>query len=72
MTGSWTPKATWHRVHGDCKSSTGGTWHLEIMETSAGKYKVKVVGTSKQDKYDLEYSSEPSFETIVSDLKSKV
>jgi hypothetical protein len=73
MTGSWSPKATWHRVHGDGKSSTGGKWHMEIMETSDKKYKVKVVeGKKSLDKYNLEYESQPSFETIVSDLKSKV
>lgn len=46
---------------------------MEIMETSDKKYKVKVVeGKKSLDKYNLEYESQPSFETIVSDLKSKV
>lgn len=73
MTGTWSLKAKWHRVHGDCKSSTRGKWRMEIMETWDEKYKVKVVeGNKSLEKYNLEYESEPSFDKIVSDLKSKV
>lgn len=42
---------------------------METMKTSAGTYKVKVVEDGKI-LHTLEYNSEPSFSTIVSDMKS--
>lgn len=70
MTGNWTPKGTWHRIHGDGKSTTGGQFHMETMHDSAGNYKVKIVGGDKSLVENLEYKEEPSFDTIVADLKA--
>ncbi|KAE8440861.1 hypothetical protein EG329_006378 [Mollisiaceae sp. DMI_Dod_QoI] len=69
MTGNWTPAGAWHRIHGDGKSTTGGKWHMETMNTSKGTYKVKIVedGTTLET---LEYDSEPSFSTLVDDMQS--
>ncbi|KAM7209874.1 hypothetical protein V8F06_014745 [Rhypophila decipiens] len=73
MTGNWSPQGTWHRIHGDCKSPTGGVFHLETMAASDGTFEVKLVkDKSSLLEYGLEYSSEPSFSTIVSDLKAKI
>lgn len=68
----------WHDIHGDKKSTTGGKWTLATMHASgkgedsaAGKYKVKLMennSTIKTLEYDQE--EEPSFDTIVADLKS--
>jgi hypothetical protein len=71
MTGNWTPDGHWNRIHGDGKSSTGGKWHMETMKTSEGAYKVKVVENDSTTVVTLDYGSEPSFETIVADLKAK-
>lgn len=68
MTGVWTPTGTWHRVHGDGKSTTGGKFHLETMTKSAGGCSVRVVSGGK-GVATLEYQSQPSFETIVADLQ---
>ncbi|KAF9772124.1 hypothetical protein IL306_010182 [Fusarium sp. DS 682] len=74
MTGSWTPTGTWHRIHGDCKSTTGGKWHMETITTTpkknqASEYKVKLVEGTKQI-WSKVYKSEPSFKTIVSDVQA--
>ena len=68
MTGSWVPIGAWNRIHGDGKSTTGGKFHMETMATSDGQYKVRLVGSD----IVLTYASEPEFETIVDDLKSKL
>ena len=67
MTGTWDPAGRWHRIHGDGKSTTGGKFHLETMTTSTGGYKVRLVGSD----VTLDYSTKPSFATIVGDLKAK-
>ncbi|KAH6867725.1 hypothetical protein B0T10DRAFT_502159 [Thelonectria olida] len=79
MTGSWTPAGTWHRIHGDCKSTTGGKWHMETMTTKPKKkkdgttepstYKVKLIEDGSSI-WTNEYSSEPSFEVIVNDVQA--
>ena len=66
MSGNWEPKKKWHRLHGDKKSTTGGKWHMETMHGSDGKYKVKLV----EDSNTLEYDEEPTYETIVRDVKA--
>ncbi|KAK4220769.1 hypothetical protein QBC38DRAFT_430167 [Podospora fimiseda] len=71
MTGNWVPKNKWNRIHGDCKSTTGGTWHMETMGTKDGVYKVKIV-PDYDEKFSLEYTYEPSFEEIVADLQARV
>lgn len=30
MSGYWSPAGEWHKVHGDCKSSTGGRWTMYL------------------------------------------
>src|SRR5690348_8175339 len=73
MTGNWKPAGAWHRIHGDCKSTTNGKWHLETMATSKGTYKVRLLeGASPLSAYALEYKTQPSFDSIVKDLKAKV
>ncbi|KAK7422776.1 hypothetical protein QQZ08_009401 [Neonectria magnoliae] len=69
MTGNWEPIGAWRDVHGDCKSSTRGRWTMRTMATSQQTFKVQVLdnGTAIRN---LEYSSEPSFDDIVSDLKA--
>lgn len=47
--GGWDPKATWHRVHGDTKSSVGGAFHMETMLTSNGEHKIKLVSSAGSD-----------------------
>ena len=42
---------------------------METMYDSAGKYKVKIV-EGKSSIINLEYEKEPSFDTIVADLKA--
>jgi hypothetical protein len=83
MTGSWQPAATWHRIHGDGKSTTCGRWHLETLQTSGDsvktdngevktinvKYRVRMI-EDKSVVYTKTYDDEPSFGTIVADLKS--
>ncbi|KAF5634183.1 hypothetical protein F52700_5903 [Fusarium sp. NRRL 52700] len=71
MTGTWSPGGTWHRIHGDCKSTTGGKWHMETMKTSSKppKYKVKLIENDSTI-WSREYDSEPSFETIVTDVQA--
>ena len=69
MTGNWTPSGVWHRIHGDCKSTTGGKWHIETMTTSKGTYKIRVIEGGSSI-YTKEYASEPDFSTIVSDLQA--
>lgn len=69
MTGSWKPVGTWHRIHGDSKSTTGGKWHMETMTTSqdpATYYKVRLIedGNSVWTE-EWKTKSEPSFESIV-------
>lgn len=68
MTGNWKPEKTWHRIHGDTKSSTGGKWHMETMRDSAGKFRVKLVEDNTSI-HSLSYDAEPSFATIVHDMK---
>jgi hypothetical protein len=41
---------------------------METMETSAGTYKVKII-EDRATLHTLEYSSEPTFSTIVSEMK---
>ncbi len=70
MTGSWTPSGTWHRIHGDCKSTTGGRWHLETMTTSDGGYKVRLMDNGSTHTTKQYTGKEPpSFSQIVEDLQ---
>jgi hypothetical protein len=69
MTGNWKPIGDWMDVHGDCKSRTGGRWVMRTMTTTSGEYKVMVV-KGRTVLRELDYSSEPTFETIVTDLKA--
>lgn len=73
MTGRWVPEGQWNRIHGDGKSSTNGVFHLETMATSNGSFKVKLMSRgSPLSEFDLEYSEEPSFSTIVADLQARI
>jgi hypothetical protein len=69
LTGKWTPTAQWMDVHGDCKSTTGGRWTMKTMTTTSGEYKVILV-EGRAVLRELDYTSEPTFETIVADLKA--
>jgi hypothetical protein len=68
MTTTWDPSGTWHRVHGDGKSTTGGNYHMEVMHDSDGRYHVKIVGGAQEQ---VTFDSEPTFTDIVDELKSK-
>lgn len=78
MTGRWNPKGVWHEIHEDKRLIMGGKFTLAAMQKSGegtdsagGKYKVKLMedGLSvKELEYDQE--DEPSFDTIVADLKT--
>ena len=69
MTGNWDPKKTWNRIHGDGKSTTGGKFHMKTMHDSKGKYQVKLVEGDKTI-YTKVYDEEPTFGTIVTDLRN--
>ncbi len=70
LTGQWKPVGWWNDVHGDCKSSTGGKWTMRTMTTSNGTFKVQIQKNGNTV-YDVEYDSEPSWETVVTDAKAK-
>ncbi|TKA66825.1 hypothetical protein B0A55_08264 [Friedmanniomyces simplex] len=72
MTGGWDPEGTWHRIHGDGKSRSGGRWHMETLKS---KDKSEYWARVRQDSRDVlqnfgPYSSEPSFAQIVHDFKA--
>lgn len=69
MTGSPVPIGKWNDLHGDCKSSTGGTWTMRAMATTTREYKVQVLENGSSIK-ELVCNSEPSYKTIVSDLQA--
>ncbi|KAF2771427.1 hypothetical protein EJ03DRAFT_29236 [Teratosphaeria nubilosa] len=71
LTVLWEPYKTWHRVHGDGKSSTGGKYHMETMKTSNGKYKAKIVEDGAGKVAEVEYDSQPTKEQMKEDLAKK-
>ncbi|KAI5866414.1 hypothetical protein GGS23DRAFT_593166 [Durotheca rogersii] len=38
----WTPTGRWRKVHGDCKSGTGGKRVMRTTQTSSREYEVKI------------------------------
>ena len=68
MTGAWEPVGEWKRLHGDCKSSAGGKYHIQTMQTSSGKFKVKVMENGRSLR-ELDFNELPSFQKIVKDVK---
>src|ERR1700753_1860467 len=72
--GLWDPAKQWNRWHGDGKSTTGGTYHIESIHASDGEYKAKVVGPGGKAVREVSYPSNttpaPTFATVLHDLKA--
>ncbi|KAF8595253.1 hypothetical protein BDV93DRAFT_564570 [Ceratobasidium sp. AG-I] len=44
---TWTPTKTWHKLHGENKSTSGGAFRIETMKATNGNYIAKVIGTGR-------------------------
>ena len=71
--GLWTPAKDWIRVHGDHKSTTGGSYHIETMKDSSGKYIAKIVGAPDPSPVIIAAAGEaqPSWNDVVRKLRAK-
>ncbi|KAK0267127.1 hypothetical protein LTR35_016514 [Friedmanniomyces endolithicus] len=80
MTGGWDPEGTWHRIHGDGKSRSGGKWHMETLKSKntskdEDEDNSKYYARLKEDSRNVlatfgPWSTEPSFATIVNAVKA--
>ncbi|KAM5534806.1 hypothetical protein V8D89_011522 [Ganoderma adspersum] len=74
-TGLWIPTKQWNRLHGDKKSTTGGTYHMETIHGSDGVYKAKVVGpggtTSLEVQWPAATKPAPDPAVVIAALKAK-
>lgn len=73
-TGEWEPVGEFTRIHGDCKSTTGGKYHIEIMKSTEGKYIAKIVGAPDNSPVEIDDENatvEPSMARVASVLKAK-
>ncbi|KAF2659115.1 hypothetical protein K491DRAFT_712891 [Lophiostoma macrostomum CBS 122681] len=69
LTVSWEPAGTWHRVHGDGKSSTGGRFFTQTILGSDGKYQARVrQGKNVVKLVDFD-KSEPTNQELVDKLQ---
>ncbi|EJF61935.1 hypothetical protein BD309DRAFT_963967 [Dichomitus squalens] len=73
--GLWAPAKQWNRLHGDGKSTTGGSYHIETIHGSDGVYKAKVVGPGGATKVEVEWAAAtnpaPTVATVIAALKAK-
>lgn len=69
MTGIWDPAEKLQKIHGHCKSSTGGQIRMATMTTSQEKYKVKLLDEVSEI-WSIEYDTESSYAQIVADVST--
>ncbi|PIL37416.1 hypothetical protein GSI_01110 [Ganoderma sinense ZZ0214-1] len=74
-TGLWVPAKQWNRLHGDGKSGTGGTYHIETIHGSDGVYKAKVVGPGGAASVEVQWAAAtnppPDAAAVIAALKAK-
>ena len=61
------PAGTWHKIHGNNKSSTGDMFRMYYMKASNGEYKVKL-DQNRSSISEMTFSTEPFFNTIIADF----